>query len=73
MDIMTQKIITTSIAASLLKISPRRIRQLIGKGKIKAWKIGRDWVIDNISLAEVKVYGKRGRPKSSQKVLAKSR
>ncbi len=54
--------ITTSQAAIELKISPRRIRQLIQIGKIAAWKVGRDWIIDITSLKEVKVYGKPGRP-----------
>lgn len=53
---------TTSQVANKLKISERRVRQLIHADKIVAIKVGRDWVIDSTSLSEVKIYGKPGRP-----------
>jgi excisionase family DNA binding protein len=57
------KMITTKQASNILGISERRVRQLIKSNKLQATRVGRDWVISESSLAEVKVYGHAGRPK----------
>ena len=54
--------LSTSEAAEKLGVSAIRIRQLIQEGKIKAKKLGRDYVIDESELENVKTYGKAGRP-----------
>lgn len=69
MENMTTKFVTTSKASEILGISNRRVRQLIHKDKLRAWKLGRDWVIDISSLAEVKIYGHPGRPKRHREIL----
>ena len=56
------KILSTSEAADVLRISRNRVLQLIDEGKLKATKVGRDYVIDERALSAVKVYGKAGRP-----------
>ncbi len=58
-------LLSTKEAADKLGISPIRIRQLIQEGKIKATRVGRDYVIDERDLADVKTYGKAGRPKTA--------
>lgn len=63
MDTMKQ-FLTTEEVAKKLGVSVRRIRQLLQAGKFSAKKIGRDWIIDSNSIAEVKVYGTAGRPKN---------
>ena len=55
---------TTNEAAKRLGISVGRVRKLIYAGKLNAIKLGRDWVIQEQELEDVKVYGKAGRPKS---------
>lgn len=42
--------ITTEQAAARLGITPRRVRALITAGRLKAKKIGRDYVIDTRQL-----------------------
>jgi excisionase family DNA binding protein len=57
------ELLSTSEAAEKLGVSAIRIRQLIQEGKIKAKKLGRDYVIEESELESVKTYGKVGRPK----------
>ena len=59
--------LTTKEASDILGISKRRIRQLINANKLKAIKIGRDWMIYPNSLSKVDIYGKPGRPKKNIK------
>ena len=59
------KLISTKEAAEKLNVSPIRVRQLIQEGKLKANRVGRDYVIDEKDLESVKTYGKVGRPKKS--------
>ena len=40
-------------AAAVLGVTPATLRQQIGRGRIKARKIGRDW---HVSAAEVRRY-----------------
>lgn len=58
-------LLSTKEAAEKLGISAIRVRQLIQEDKIKAIRVGRDYVIAERDLAYVKTYGKAGRPKKS--------
>jgi excisionase family DNA binding protein len=51
--------LTTAAAAIKLKVIPRRIRQLIETGQLRAQRIGRDYLIEPASVAE---YAKRRKP-----------
>jgi excisionase family DNA binding protein len=57
------KIISTAEAARRLEVTPNRVRALIDAKRLKAIKVGREWLIDPQDLNAVK---KRtpGRPKS---------
>jgi excisionase family DNA binding protein len=57
------KLLSTKQAAEILGISPIRVRQLIQEGKLPASRVGRDYVINEADLTNVKTYGKAGRPK----------
>ncbi len=52
---------TTKYTAKFLGITPGRVRQLIKIEKLKAVKIGRDWMVNDKDL-EVFKLPKRGRP-----------
>ena len=56
------KLISTDEAAARLGVSGRRVRQLIGEGKLPAQTIGGTYVINESDLDTVTVYGKPGRP-----------
>jgi excisionase family DNA binding protein len=56
------KLIGTEDAAKRLGVSDRRVRQLIGEGKLSAQYVGGGYVIEESALARVTVYGKAGRP-----------
>ncbi|MGI8467965.1 MAG: helix-turn-helix domain-containing protein [Pyrinomonadaceae bacterium] len=56
------ELLTTNEAAKILSVTPIRVRQMIREGKIEAKQVGRDYVIEESSLASVKTYGKAGRP-----------
>lgn len=60
------KFMNTQEAADRLGISRVRIYQLIRADKIKAIRIGRDWLINPDDLVGVKVYGKSGRPRKTE-------
>ena len=60
------KIITTVEAAKRLKVSPSRVRALIQAKRLKAFKYGREWLIDPKDLEAVKDR-KVGRPRKSRK------
>jgi excisionase family DNA binding protein len=57
------KIIGTAEAARRLGVSPNRVRALISSGRLKATRVGREWLVNPQDLVAVK---KRipGRPKS---------
>jgi excisionase family DNA binding protein len=58
----------TQHAAQQLRLSTRRIRALIDAGKLKAEKIGRDWMINQSAIDALKKLDRpRGRPSKSQK------
>ena len=53
--------LTTAEAATELGVSRRRVRQYITEGRLKARKLGRDYIIDSRSLAAFKPR-RTGRP-----------
>jgi len=46
-------LLTTIDAAARLNVTPRRVVAMIGAGRLKARKYGRDWRIDERHLAAV--------------------
>jgi len=60
------KIITTTEAARRLGVTPTRVRALIEAKRLKAFKYGREWLIDPKDLDAVKIR-KVGRPRKSRK------
>jgi excisionase family DNA binding protein len=60
------KIITTVEAARRLGVTPSRVRALIEAKRLKAFKYGREWLIDPKDLEAVKDR-KVGRPRKSAK------
>lgn len=59
------KIITTAEAARRLGVTPNRVRALIEAKRLKAFKYGREWLIDPKDLEAVKDR-KVGRPRKSR-------
>ncbi len=57
---------TTGEAAVELGISERRVRALITDGRLKAERIGRDWIITERALDAVRER-KPGRPRKDSK------
>jgi excisionase family DNA binding protein len=63
------KIINTAEAAKRLNVTPDRVRKMIEAKRLKAIKLGREWMIDPKDLEAVR-NRKTGRPrKSAQKVI----
>jgi len=60
------KIITTVEAAKRLNVTPSRVQALIQAKRLKAFKYGREWLIDPADLEAVKVR-KVGRPRKVRK------
>jgi excisionase family DNA binding protein len=60
------RLLSTSEAANQLGVSERRVRAMIAEGKIAAHRLGRDYAIEEASLASVTVYGKSGRPPKAE-------
>ena len=60
------KIITTTEAAKRLGVTPTRVRALIEAKRLKAFKYGREWLIDPKDLEAVK-NRKVGRPRKLRK------
>jgi excisionase family DNA binding protein len=60
------KIISTAEAARRLGITPNRVRALIQAKRLKAFKYGREWLIDPKDLDAVKDR-KVGRPRKVRK------
>jgi excisionase family DNA binding protein len=63
---LSMKLLNTTEAAEKLGVSVRRVRQLITEGKLTAHNLGRDYAIEESALAQVKTYGKPGRPSQAQ-------
>jgi len=53
-------LITVNQAATLLEVTPARIRQMLAEGKLKATRVGRFWIINPASLR--REMGKREHP-----------
>lgn len=53
---------TTAQVAHLLGVSPARVRHLIKAARLKATKVGRDWLIPESAIAAVRDR-KPGRPR----------
>lgn len=60
------QIISTAEAARRLKVSPSRVRAMIKAKRLKAMKVGHEWLIDPKDLDAVKDR-KVGRPHKSRK------
>ena len=60
------KIIGTAEAAKRLGVNPSRVRALIDSGRLKAIKVGREWLINPKDLDAVK-NRKPGRPRKARK------
>ena len=56
------KLISTKDAAHKLGVSVRRVQAMIAQGRLRAQKIGRDYLISESDLASV-LERKPGRPK----------
>jgi excisionase family DNA binding protein len=65
------KIIGTTEAAQRLGVSANRVRALIENKRLKAMKVGREWLIDPKDLNAVKKR-KPGRPRNSRKSAKRS-
>jgi excisionase family DNA binding protein len=59
------RIISTAEAARRLGVTPNRVRALIDAKRLKAIKVGREWLIDPKDLAAVKIRTP-GRPRKSR-------
>ena len=62
------KIIGTAEAARRLNVTQSRVRVLIDSGRLKAMKVGREWLIDPKDLDAVKER-KVGRPRKARKTF----
>ena len=60
------KIISTAEAAKRLGVTANRVRAMIEAKRLKAMKVGREWLIDPKDLDAVKER-KVGRPRKSRK------
>jgi len=56
------KYIDTGEAAKRLKVTRRRVQALIAAGRLRAVRLGRDWLIEPADLAAVR-NRKPGRPR----------
>jgi excisionase family DNA binding protein len=64
------KIISTAEAAKRLGVTQNRVRALIQAKRLKAFKYGREWLIDPKDLDAVK-HRKVGRPRKARKSTKK--
>lgn len=64
---MSGKLLTTQETAELLGLSDGRVRRMILDGIIPATKFGRVNMIKLSDAQKVKVHGKTGRPKKTEK------
>ena len=56
------KLLGTTEVAKRLKVTPRRVVAMIASGKIKAERVGRDYIIEEGALEGIKPWGRIGRP-----------
>jgi excisionase family DNA binding protein len=50
-----KRLLSVNEAASLLRISPARVRALIGAGRLPAEKVGWAWIIRPANLEKIRV------------------
>ena len=64
---MSNELLTTQNAASMLGVSPSRVRQLVREGRLVAQKMGRDLLISRTVVEAFAVVPRRrtGRPKNN--------
>jgi excisionase family DNA binding protein len=62
------RIISTTEAAKRLNVTPDRVRKMIEANRLKAIKVGREWLIDPKDLDAVKDR-KVGRPRKARKSI----
>ncbi len=74
MTTLTQSVISSAEAASILGIHPLSIQKLIYNGPLSAEKIANRWLIQRDELAEfAKTYNpNRGRPRTKRKYTTSS-
>ena len=74
MATLTQSVISSAEAASILGIHPLSIQKLIYSGSLSAEKIANRWLIQRDELAEfAKTYNpSRGRPRVTRKYTKRS-
>jgi excisionase family DNA binding protein len=60
--------ISSAAAAELLELSPSRVRALALAGKLKGFRVGRDWVYERADVMKFKSKERRGpgRPKKAE-------
>lgn len=59
--------LSVSEAAERLGVNERRVRQLIGLGRLSAYKVGRQWIVDPTAVDQMRRVDRRaGRPYSSR-------
>jgi excisionase family DNA binding protein len=63
---MSEKLLTTTQAAEILKVTSIRVRAMIRDGRLKAEKMGRDYIIKESDLELVKDR-RPGRPSKKTK------
>ena len=67
-DLNQMALIGTAEVATRLGLTTGRVRTMIGKGIIKADKVGRDWLVDEAEVVRLKSSPrKRGRPRTKTK------
>ncbi|WP_236120547.1 helix-turn-helix domain-containing protein [Cellulomonas palmilytica] len=57
-------------AAELLDVSPQRVRQLIGAGRVRARQVGGQWLVESTSLPSGRARGRPMSPDVAWAVLA---
>lgn len=62
-------VVSVAEAAKQLDVSPRRVRQLLAAGRLPGQQLGRTWVIERVSLDELRRAG-AGRPWSPRSAWA---
>lgn len=60
---LSSDVLTTSEAASLLGVSPRRIRQLVDEGRVRGRKRGRDLEVDAADIVAYASSERKSGPK----------
>lgn len=62
-DIVSDDWLTTDRAAALADYTPAHVRQLAFDGRVRAEKVGRDWLVHKGDLLAYKAQVRPGRPR----------